>query len=227
MGRRRLAGRAGMGWFHGEGIMKDWFWRDTQKDSWLINDSWGWEMDAIWNSLYQIQLKFGCDMNVEFLMSQLRWKYLKGFVDFVSLSLCVCRICLLSKKGLRYLLYPFISFWMVGGKISPSFTSALSSGSSRMLLAHRQTKWRESKKETKSFCLFFFWCDSWGLQLLLNYATLVEQWSDDESTVTNREQNHISHTNREQKIKASKATLNEKRVWEWQHSCVREREMSI
>lgn len=31
---------------------------------------------------------------------------------------------LLSKKGLRYLLYPFISLWIVGGRISPSLTSA-------------------------------------------------------------------------------------------------------
>lgn len=174
------------------------------KFSWSLGVTWMWSFSCL-----------NWDENI--------WKALL----ILFLSLCVCRICLLSKKGLRYLLYPFISFWMVGGKISPSFTSALSSGSSRMLLVHRQTKWRESKKETKSFCLFFFWCDSWGLQLLLNYATLVEQWSDDESTVTNREQNHILHTNREQKIKASKATLNEKRVWEWQHSCVREREMSI
>lgn len=38
----------------------------------------------------------------------------------------VSAVPLLSKKGLRYLLYPFISLWMVGGRISPSFTSALS-----------------------------------------------------------------------------------------------------
>lgn len=38
----------------------------------------------------------------------------------------VSAVSLLSKKGLRYLLYPFISLWIVGGRISPSFTSALS-----------------------------------------------------------------------------------------------------
>lgn len=42
-------------------------------------------------------------------------------------GLDVSAVSLLSKKGLRYLLYPFISLWMVGGRISPSFTSALSS----------------------------------------------------------------------------------------------------
>lgn len=52
---------------------------------------------------------------------------------------------LLSKKGLRYLLYPFISLWMVGGKISPSFTSALSMELSNNL----RTKKREGKKEVE------------------------------------------------------------------------------
>lgn len=37
----------------------------------------------------------------------------------------VSAVSLLSKKGLRYLLYPFISLWIVGGRISPSFTSAI------------------------------------------------------------------------------------------------------
>lgn len=54
-------------------------------------------------------------------------------------------VSLLSKKGLRYLLYPFISLWMVGGRISPSFTSALSNELSNNL----RTKTGERKKERK------------------------------------------------------------------------------
>lgn len=53
----------------------------------------------------------------------------------------VSAVSLLSKKGLRYLLYPFISLWMVGGRISPSFTSALSMELSNNL----RTKTEEGK----------------------------------------------------------------------------------
>lgn len=52
---------------------------------------------------------------------------------------------LLSKKGLRYLLYPFISLWMVGGRISPSFTSALSNELSNNLRTKTE-KGRETQK---------------------------------------------------------------------------------
>lgn len=60
---------------------------------------------------------------------------------------------LLSKKGLRYLLYPFISLWMVGGRISPSFTSALSSELSNNLRTKTE-KERERAGERQKEELF-------------------------------------------------------------------------
>lgn len=58
----------------------------------------------------------------------------------------VSAVSLLSKKGLRYLLYPFISLWMVGGRISPSFTSALSNELSNNLRAKTEKK-KEPERE--------------------------------------------------------------------------------
>lgn len=59
----------------------------------------------------------------------------------------VSAVSLLSKKGLRYLLYPFISLWMVGGRISPSFTSALSKELSNNLRAKTESeRGREKQK---------------------------------------------------------------------------------
>lgn len=56
---------------------------------------------------------------------------------------------LLSKKGLRYLLYPFISLWIVGGRISPSFTSALSKELSNSL--RTKAGERERGEETRKY----------------------------------------------------------------------------
>lgn len=56
---------------------------------------------------------------------------------------------LLSKKGLRYLLYPFISLWIVGGRISPSFTSALSKELSNSL--RTKAGKRERGEETRKY----------------------------------------------------------------------------
>lgn len=64
---------------------------------------------------------------------------------------------LLSKKGLRYLLYPFISLWMVGGRISPSFTSALSNELSNNLRTKTDRGGKRGKKSrNKSYFLFLF-----------------------------------------------------------------------
>lgn len=64
---------------------------------------------------------------------------------------------LLSKKGLRYLLYPFISLWMVGGRISPSFTSALSNELSNNLRTKTDRGGEEGKKSrNKSYFSFLF-----------------------------------------------------------------------
>lgn len=61
----------------------------------------------------------------------------------------VSTVSLLSKKGLRYLLYPFISLWMVGGRISPSFTSAFSMELSNSLRTKRE--WNSEKLKSKFF----------------------------------------------------------------------------
>lgn len=61
-----------------------------------------------------------------------------------SMAACVCSF-LLSKNGLRYLLYPFISRWMVGGRISPSFTSALSIELSNNLRTKTERETRENQ----------------------------------------------------------------------------------
>lgn len=66
-------------------------------------------------------------------------------------------VSLLSKKGLRYLLYPFISLWMVGGRISPSFTSALSNELSNNLgtKTEKEKKEKNSNKNYLSSCCAF------------------------------------------------------------------------
>lgn len=61
---------------------------------------------------------------------------------------------LLSKKGLRYLLYPFISLWIVGGRISPSFTSALSKELSNSL--RTKAGKRERGEETRKYRWVFY-----------------------------------------------------------------------
>lgn len=69
----------------------------------------------------------------------------------------VSAVPLLSKKGLRYLLYPFISLWMVGGRISPSFTSALSNELSNNLRTKTDRGGeREKKSRNKSYFSFLF-----------------------------------------------------------------------
>lgn len=69
----------------------------------------------------------------------------------------VSAVPLLSKKGLRYLLYPFISLWMVGGRISPSFTSALSNELSNNLRTKTDRGGERGKKSrNKSYFSFFF-----------------------------------------------------------------------
>lgn len=69
----------------------------------------------------------------------------------------VSAVSLLSKKGLRYLLYPFISLWMVGGRISPSFTSALSIELSNNLRTEtdKGRKKRGVEEKTQKQGLFF------------------------------------------------------------------------
>lgn len=67
----------------------------------------------------------------------------------------VSAVSLLSKKGLRYLLYPFISLWMVGGRISPSFISALSIELSNNLRtkAEREREKEVEKNRNKNYFL--------------------------------------------------------------------------
>lgn len=61
---------------------------------------------------------------------------------------------LLSKKGLRYLLYPFISLWIVGGRISPSFTSALSKEFSNNLRKKCGKKRTGEDTESHRWCFY-------------------------------------------------------------------------
>ena len=63
----------------------------------------------------------------------------------------VAAVSLLSKKGLRYLLYPFISLWMVGGRISPSFTSALSKVLSNNLKTKRGREREQRENRNKNY----------------------------------------------------------------------------
>lgn len=76
---------------------------------------------------------------------------------------CMClQFSLLSKKGLRYLLYPFISLWMVGGRISPSFTSALSSVLSKNLGRRKMEKKNKREMGEWNYSLFLCpWCIYW------------------------------------------------------------------
>lgn len=66
---------------------------------------------------------------------------------------------LLSKNGLRYLLYPFMSFWMVGGRISPSFTSALSREFSRIL--QKEEKHEEREHTYSPAASHYFMTERW------------------------------------------------------------------
>lgn len=68
----------------------------------------------------------------------------------------VSAVSLLSKKGLRYLLYPFISLWIVGGRISPSFTSALSMELSNNLRTEKGKGGGKQKHRWLLSCLLVF-----------------------------------------------------------------------
>lgn len=93
-----------------------------------------------------------------------------GVLSFPWLHLSA--VPLLSKKGLRYLLYPFISLWMVGGRISPSFTSALSNELSNNLRTKTDRGGEGKKAEIRlifrfsSRCAFTRWILLWRSQSL-------------------------------------------------------------
>lgn len=98
-------------------------------------------------------------------------------------------VFLLSKNGLRYLLYPFMSFWMVGGRISPSFTSALSREFSRILRREGKHDEREHASSahvfTSSFSLF--------ADELLSAVLITEEFSDPSSSSSNQRREREAH----------------------------------
>lgn len=94
----------------------------------------------------------------------------------------VSAVPLLSKKGLRYLLYPFISLWMVGGRISPSFTSALSNELSNNLRTKTDRGGERGKKAEirvifrfSSRCAFTRWILLWRSQSLQGIDWVPQQ----------------------------------------------------
>lgn len=112
---------------------------------------------------------FSKDMQAQFYNLNSSHSPLHHPLTVLSFSyLHVCAVSLPSKKGLRYLLYPFISFWMVGGRISPSFTSALSSEFSNNLRTKTETEKGWNKRQLSLLLLSaggFFFDESVGCRL--------------------------------------------------------------
>lgn len=106
----------------------------------------------------------------------------KLFLIFFSSPGCMqLQFSLLSKKGLRYLLYPFISLWIVGGRISPSFTSAFSKELSNSLRTKARKKGkRRGNKEIQitffmSHLLAFFFLPDFTRSRSLHSPWLITQ----------------------------------------------------